>query len=169
MLAGKDARSHDRRSAAPEKALKSGAIPTAIRAAKPSITEKLSGTTAIERTTTAQTAIIVTPRGVISQDEDAFTKGPIANAGALWSSRQPTSRVVRRSRHSSLAGTILQRHSGGGFGRFFGWDQSSAVASARLLPLTSCAKVAAMNRSRSPSSTPWVSDVSKLVRRSLTI
>ena len=48
-------------------------------------------------------------------------------------------------------------------------DQSSACASARLLPATSRASVAAMKASRSPSSTPCVSEVSCPVRRSFTI
>ena len=47
--------------------------------------------------------------------------------------------------------------------------QSSACASARDFPATSNASVAAMKASRSPSSTPCVSDVSCEVRRSFTI
>ncbi len=50
-----------------------------------------------------------------------------------------------------------------------GPGQSSALASARDLPATFCASVAAMKASRSPSSTPCVSEVSWLVRRSFTI
>ena len=46
---------------------------------------------------------------------------------------------------------------------------ASARASARDLPAASCASVAAMKRSRSPSSTPWVSEVSSPVLRSFTI
>ena len=45
----------------------------------------------------------------------------------------------------------------------------SAFASARLLPATSSASVAAMNPSSAPSSTPCVSEVSWPVRRSFTI
>ncbi len=46
---------------------------------------------------------------------------------------------------------------------------ASACASARLFPATCNASDAAMNASRSPSSTPEVSEVSTPVRRSLTI
>lgn len=49
------------------------------------------------------------------------------------------------------------------------FDQSSARASARDMPATSMASVAAIRPSRSPSSTPCVSDVSNPVRRSFTI
>ena len=49
------------------------------------------------------------------------------------------------------------------------YSSSAAWASARLLPATCWARVAAMNGSRSPSSTPCVSEVSWFVRRSFTI
>lgn len=55
------------------------------------------------------------------------------------------------------------RHLIGGFRIAAGFnhgDPYSALASARLLPETSLARVAAISASRSPSSTPWVSEVS---------
>lgn len=57
----------------------------------------------------------------------------------------------------------------GGLAPMPGADQASAFASARDLPATSIASVAAMKPSRSPSSTPCVSEVSNPVRRSFTI